>query len=182
MSSRHGFRTSPRTFSSFCCPQIRPSIKENTKSLNDFKDLSTKYQFIHLCQSVKLLKVQKDVLRTHYLGTVQILGLVISVLAHKTASGRSVTTLWATRGAGITKGGLTLSVCGYVEMHVWGCWVVKCLPRGRMQRVDGGSSHIAPKRAIVLTLKHKARGHLGSSQDPRIHSSEFLAFVEPDAD
>lgn len=101
---------------------------------------------------------------------------MISVLAHKTASGRSVTTLWATRGAGITKGGLTLSVCGYLEMRVWGCWVVKCLPRDRMQRVDGGSSQTAPERAVVLTLKHKARGHLGSSQDPRIHSSEFLVF------
>lgn len=45
-----------------------------------------------------------------------------------------------------------------------------------MQRVDGGSSQSAPERAIVLTLKHKAREHLGSSQDPRIHSSEFLFF------
>lgn len=141
MSSRHGFRTSPRTFSSFCCPQIRPSIKENTKSLNAFKDLSTKYQFIHLCQSVKLLKVQKDVLRTHYLGTVQILGLVISVLAHKTASGRSVTTLWATRGAGITKGGL-LSQCADIWRCVYG---------------DAGLSNVCPGAGCKGWMEDQAK-------------------------
>lgn len=46
-----------------------------------------------------------------------------------------------------------------------------------MQRVDGGSSQTAPERAIVFTLKHKAREHLGSSPGPKNSQFRFFIFL-----